>query len=338
MIAYVQSRWSWIAFFIIQLTLINVVIYVDSGIQLQKSALFYLDGIILLLFIAFFIWRYTKETKLIRSIETIIDTEMTDWHDQLPLPSTKEEEVLIEFIERAEREQRVKFMNYEKQHLLKADYIASWAHEVKAPLTSMKLTIDANRSVEAMRFIEQDWLRIHLLVDEQLSVARLGSLEADYVLAEQSMRQLVGRELKDLATLFFQKNIGVEIEGDDASVLVDEKWARFILRQLLTNAVKYSESDSIITIRLGAHGTIPFIRIEDEGRGIAEKDLPRIFEKGFTGMTGRKHNEATGLGLYLANEVSKKIGCTLRIESSEGEGTHATLAFSKPNAFDQLAK
>ena len=204
---YLQSRWSWIVFFVVQLTLINVVIYVDTGIPLQKSALLYLDGIIVLLFVSFLMWRYRKETKLIRSIGTIVDTATTDWHDQLPLPSTKEEEVLIEFIERVEREQRAKFMNYEKQHLLKADYIASWAHEVKAPLTSMKLTIDANRTVDVMRLIEQDWLRIHLLVDEQLSVARLGSLEADYVLAEQSMRQLVGRELKDLATLFFQKNI-----------------------------------------------------------------------------------------------------------------------------------
>ena len=168
----------------------------------------------------------------------------------------------------------------------------------------MKLTIDAHCSEPVMRKLEAEWLRIYLLIDRQLYMTRLPSLESDYVLEKTAVQRLTAKEVRELASWCVEKNIAVEFEGEDAEVVTDRKWCRFILRQLLTNAVKYSPEGGTIVItseRLPS-GNVSLM-IKDEGPGIPAHDLPRIFDKGFTGGNGRIQNAATGLGLYSYNFV-----------------------------------
>lgn len=220
-------------------------------------------------------------------------------------------------------------------NLMESDYTASWVHEVKAPLTSMKMTIDANRQDPAIRKIESDWLRVHLLIDRQLYISRLPSLGTDYVVEKNEMHHLITPEVRELRSWCIEKNIAVEVEGKNMEVITDSKWCRFIIRQLLTNAVKYSPDGGVICIRTDlSPGGHVVLSIKDEGRGIPSHDLPRIFDKGFTGGTGRLHNAATGLGLYLAQQVASKIGITLSATSRLDEGTTMTMTFSTKNEFD----
>ena len=218
---------------------------------------------------------------------------------------------------------------------MESDYTAAWVHEVKAPLTAMKMTIDANRQDPAIRKIEAEWLRVHLLIDRQLYISRLPSLGTDYVLEKTNMHQMITPEVRELRSWCIEKNIAVEIEGEDVEVITDSKWCRFIIRQLLTNAVKYSPDGGVICIRTGrlpeGHAVLS---IKDEGPGIPAHDLPRIFDKGFTGGTGRLHNAATGLGLYLAHQVASKIGISLSAQSEMNEGTTMNMTFSAENEFD----
>ena len=215
-------------------------------------------------------------------------------------------------------------------NLIESDYTAAWVHEVKAPLTAMKLTMDEHRNDPVIRKIEAEWLRVHLLIDQQLYISRLPTLEADYVLEKTDVHRLVTAEVRELASWCMEKNIAVEFEGEDIEVVTDVKWCRFIIRQLLTNAVKYSPDGGtiIISTNVNTNWKCHVLSIKDEGPGIKAHDLPRIFDKGFTGGTGRLHNAATGLGLYLAQTVATKIGITLQAQSEMGQGTTIQMTFS----------
>ncbi|WP_272039616.1 sensor histidine kinase [Paenibacillus sp. JJ-100] len=222
--------------------------------------------------------------------------------------------------------------------LIENDFTASWIHEIKTPLTAMKLIMDAEHNPDISK-IESEWLRIHLLVERQLYMTRLPALESDYVLERLSLQRLAIEEIQELAPWCMEKNLAVSIEGQDATVVTDRKWCRFIIRQILTNAIKYSPSDTSLTFRTAV--TEPenvFLDIIDEGPGIQPHDLPRIFDKGFTGGNGRIHNAATGLGLYLAQTVAAKIGITLQVNSSQPQGTTMRMTFTDSNAFETVRR
>jgi OmpR family two-component system bacitracin resistance sensor histidine kinase BceS len=168
-------------------------------------------------------------------------------------------------------------------------------------------------------------------------MTRLPSLASDYVLKEENVQQLAAQEVRELASWCMEKNIAVEIEGEARQAMTDSKWCRFIIRQILTNAVKYSPAGGTIMISTGlsANGNV-VLTIRDEGPGIPAQDLPRIFDKGFTGETGRIQHAATGLGLYLAQAAAEGIGITLAAESAKGSGTAVSLAFASRNDFDSV--
>ena len=150
------------------------------------------------------------------------------------------------------------------------------------------------------------------------------------------LHRLAKAEVRELATWCMEKNVAVEFEGEELEVVTDVKWSRFIIRQMLTNAVKYSPEGGTIFIstKVNPLGR-PSLTIKDEGPGIESHDLPRIFEKGFTGGTGRLHNAATGMGLYLAQIIAGKIGLTLTAQSEIGQGAVISMIFSIENDFDK---
>ena len=236
-----------------------------------------------------------------------------DWHEALPETIFIRDEIVSEILRQVAIHSSKEIADLKHASLIESDYTAAWVHEVKAPLTAMKLTMDGHRNDPVIRKIEAEWLRVHLLIDQQLYISRMPTLEADYVLEQTDVYSLVTAEVRELASWCMEKNIAVEFEGEDIEVVTDVKWCRFIIRQLLTNAVKYSPLGGTIIIAVNVNPTGNIVlSIKDEGPGIKAHDLPRIFDKGFTGGTGRLHNAATGLGLYLAQTVATKIGITLQ--------------------------
>lgn len=328
---------SWILFFFIILFVMNLFFWLDYGLHLQLFSIIYLNGTLLICFLLFFIWRYQKEMSFTRGLTSLLEQNVDDWLEGLPRTVFYREEITRAAIERIHQEKIQELSSLRNRITIEGDYIASWVHEVKTPLTSMKLTIDANRHDPVMKKLDADWIRIHLLIDQQLSIARLPSLETDFTLEKVIPQQLVKEELRELMSLCMQKNIAFEISEEAVTVLTDRKWCRFIIRQIITNAVKYSASDATIHVTTGNNETGHFtMTIVDEGPGIPAHDLPRIFEKGFTGGTGRINNAATGLGLYLAKTVALKIGIVLQVQSEVGQGTAITLIFSKENEFETI--
>lgn len=336
-IRYVGNMKSWILLFMMLLGFTDLLILLDKGISIEISSIVYLNALFLLSFLVFFIWRYNKEMKYTTALIALIDEISDDWLEALPKPKYFRDVVTTEVLRAVDLFFRRKLSDYKKAHLIENDYTASWVHEVKAPLTAMKLTIDANRNEPVMQKIEADWLRTYLLIDQQLYITRLPSLDSDYVLEETDIHRLVAKEVRELASWCVEKNIAVEFEGGETEVITDRKWCRFIIRQLLTNAVKYSPDGGTIFITAEMIQNSPVVlMIKDEGPGIPGHDLPRIFDKGFTGGNGRLQNAATGLGLYLAQTVADKIGITLDAQSEQGKGTVIRMTFTTQNDFESI--
>lgn len=334
-IAYLKDMKSWIFLFAASLAVTDFLIWIDKGLRMETASLLYLNLLLISIFIIFLVFRYKKEMHFAKELLRISEDPSRDWQEGLPEPVFARDEALNEFLRQIANDQLKKLSEMKAVNLMESDYTAAWVHEVKAPLTAMKMTIDANRQDPAIRKIESDWLRIHLLIDRQLYISRLPSLGTDYVLVKTEVRGLITPEVHELRSWCIEKNIAVDIDGEDVEAITDSKWCRFIIRQLLTNAVKYSPDGGIISIRTGrlpeGHAVLS---ITDEGPGIPAHDLPRIFDKGFTGGTGRLHNAATGLGLYLAYQVASKIGISLLAQSEMNEGTTIRMTFSAENEFD----
>lgn len=175
-----------------------------------------------------------------------------------------------------------------------------------------------------------EWLRIDHLLYQQLHQKRIAFIENDLHIEKIALQPLLHKEIIALKTWCLQKGIGFDVSLKVKEVLSDENWLGFILRQLLTNTIKYSEASDCLIKSYSQDGSIK-LEIKDFGRGISEKDLPRIFDKGFTSTTENQGQGATGMGLYLAQKVAHHLLIKLDVDSKRKEGTIFTLTFPKKN-------
>lgn len=338
-LGFLRDRLSWIFFILFALSAIDLLLWLDPGIDVEASSIIYMNALLLISFVCFLIWRYFKETAYMKELASLEDSTAMDWIEALPEAVFKQDEIVNDFLIETGRLFSSQLQEVRKSSMVQGDYTAAWVHEAKAPLTAMKLIIDSNRNLPAVNRIEAEWLRIYLLIDQQLYISRLPTLESDYSLEEAELKELISAEIRELMSWCLEKNIAVDMDGLDKTVITDKKWSRFALRQILSNAVKYSPDSGTITISARTEETgHTVLVVKDEGPGIAPHDLPRIFDKSFTGSTGRIQNAATGLGLYLAKLVADKIGIQLNAESELAKGTRMELAFPMENEFDHIRK
>lgn len=216
---------------------------------------------------------------------------------------------------RTERKQLEDTMNQRFSDML--DYYTIWAHQIKTPIASMRLNLQ-NEDTELSRELSEDVFRIEQYVEMVLCYLRLGSDTSDYVIREQELDPIVRQAVRKYANQFIRRRIRLEYKTLDRKVITDEKWLQFVIEQVLSNALKYTPADGIITIFLQAGDTLC---IQDTGIGIAPEDLPRIFEKGYTGYNGRQDKKASGIGLFLCRRICQNLGYTITAQSSSGEGT-----------------
>ncbi|KRL37894.1 sensor histidine kinase [Liquorilactobacillus uvarum] len=204
-----------------------------------------------------------------------------------------------------------------KQH---RDYLVMWSHEVKTPLTALSLMAENENEVASIDVQQQIALAYHQL-NLILTYERLADFNHDLVFKWISVSDIIEVLIKRYAVFFIRKEITPHIKITAVKALTDPKWLSFILEQLLMNALKYSKKGASIEIEWQDNA----IKIVDNGIGIDASDLPRVFEPGFTGQNGRHHNSATGMGLYIAQRISKLLDLKLTIESEISNGTSAII-------------
>ena len=207
------------------------------------------------------------------------------------------------------------------------EYIEMWVHEIKTPIASTKLLIENNTN-EITRKIDTQMDRIENFVEQVLYYSRSDEVGKDYIIKKIELSKVVKSVVKKNQRDFIGKRISLQLGELDEIIYSDLKWIEFILNQIVGNAIKYSkgEGDKIkIESKRLANSVV--LTIEDNGVGIIERDLNRVFEKGFTGENGRKFGKSTGIGLYLCKKLCDKMGLGLNIESEENKGTKVTVIF-----------
>lgn len=206
------------------------------------------------------------------------------------------------------------------------NYIEMWVHEIKTPLAAAKLIID-NHNHEVTRSIAEELDKVENLVEQTLYYARSVTLEKDYLIKEMPLQPCVHKVIQRHAKEFIYRNIKVETAGLEETVYSDAKWLEFILNQIVSNALKYSEDGGTIRIDTKKGEEALILSIADEGIGISLNDMPRIFDKGFTGHNGRISEKATGMGLYLCKLLCDKLYLNIQAASTEGRGTTIRITF-----------
>lgn len=205
------------------------------------------------------------------------------------------------------------------------EYIEQWVHEVKTPITAMKLLCE-NKHSDYTRELLVELEKINRFTEQALYYARSEHTEKDYSIREVQLEDVVHEAIADNKYLLRQNHITIDVAGVDDVVYTDDKWVRFILNQLISNAVKYRTEQPVLLFRTERQDDQVHLFVEDNGIGISESDLPRIFEKGFTGQNGRMIQSSTGIGLYLCKRLCGKLGIGLEVHS-EGSGTSIVLSF-----------
>ncbi|WP_231891407.1 sensor histidine kinase [Paenibacillus swuensis] len=291
------------------------VLITDPQNSFRWPTFFYALTLVVLCLSGFFIHRYFTNVHAIRQL----GEEQTE-------PLSLEAEAYRDALEQLERSQIQALNELQAKQLEYYDFIVSWFHEIKTPISVLRLM---QQTEVDPRSLEEEVSRIEHYVDQALYYAKLDSFKEDYEIINSDLEPLVKAVVRNHAKTFISHKIRIQLDLQSTIVQSDMKWLSFIINQLLTNSLKYTNNNGEIRISTRTTRQEKLLIIRDNGIGIDAKDLPRVFNRGFTGTNGRAHVKSTGMGLYLAQELSRKLGHYITCESAVGRFTEFTIHFPR---------
>ncbi|AIY83124.1 HAMP domain-containing sensor histidine kinase [Clostridium baratii] len=215
------------------------------------------------------------------------------------------------------------YKNKQKEY---KDYIEMWVHEIKTPIASSKLIIENNKN-EVTTNIDKELKKIDEMIEQVLYYSKSDEANKDYIVKEFPLKSVVMNAVKKNSRDFIEKRIALELDDISENVFTDVKWVEFIINQIIVNALKYTRQGGKIKISSEKNKKNIVLVIEDNGVGISEKDIKKVFIKGFTGENGRIFGKSTGMGLYLCEKLCKKLGLGIKLTSKQGIGTTIRIVF-----------
>lgn len=335
---FIKQNYIWILMIVTMSCIHLLYMYLIGA---RKQDLVYaavLDAILLLITVLVGFFRYSSKVKaLSNALKRPVE-------EQALLPeATDDVEILYhrllenQSIARSESESSAAIRQSQMR-----DYYSMWVHQIKTPISAMKLLLEAEREElgflicddeqsqcllsDNMDSFEDELFRIEEYVSMALQYQRVSSTENDFVLEKVSVDGVIRDTIKKYAKIMIRRHIGINYSGTGQEVYTDGKWLAFMLEQILSNAIKYTPQ-GFVTIETAEEKDRFFITIKDTGIGIKAEDLPRVFEKGYTGYNGHADKKATGIGLYLCRQMADKLGHTIRMESEIGKGTKVWIGF-----------
>lgn len=286
--------------------------------RIMTEAFLYAEAIILVFVILLVLLDYFRNLKKADSLETAVRSVKSGNRELLPAETFDELKYheMIDFLTQNINEMNLSFSK-EKQDM--SDWYTVWVHQIKTPIAVLKLKVP-----ESNQEIRNELFRIEEYADMALSYIRLGGEQNDLVIKEYPLDELIRETLRKYASQFIAKKIRLEYSPTGKIVITDKKWLLCILEQYISNAVKYTDSGTVTVEVCG-----DTLTVSDTGIGISKEDLPRIFEKSYTGNNGRADAKSSGLGLYLSKKAANLIGVTLTAESTLGCGSRFSITFPK---------
>ena len=313
---------------------INLLVFV-----IVSSFIYSTDGALVIIFLLFCVWFLPLFTYIIieyikfRRYFSIVENTLENLDKKYLLPELIKEANFIEgeeinyILKILSRDMHENVNYYKNMQEEYREYIEMWVHEIKTPIASTKLLIENNNN-EVTRKINSQMDKIENFVEQVLYYSRSDEVGKDYIIKEINLSQVVKSVVKRNQRDFISKRISLQLGNLDEIVYSDTKWVEFILNQIIGNAIKYSKGkEDKVKIEAEKIDNAVVLKIEDNGVGIIERDLNRVFEKGFTGENGRKFGKSTGIGLYLCKKLCDKMGLGLQIDSKINEGTKVSIVF-----------
>ncbi|WP_436855003.1 sensor histidine kinase [Staphylococcus caeli] len=331
LLIFFRSRIYWILWLVFLHCVFLGVAYLDYDISVYS--IFYIIVLNLGISVLFLLFTYIKEIKFFKHLDENIEPEALK---HKALADTPLQQEMVDYLYSQITNQK-SLVTQQKQQIQSTEAsLTDFVHDIKTPVTAMKLLIEKEQNSERKNALLYEWSRINDMLDRQLFLTRLTSQNKDMYFEKVALKRLVIEEIQITRYISQSKGIGYDLDfEDDFMIYTDTKWCRMMIRQILSNAVKYSEDSTIHIHAYAAQGHV-VLEMKDEGRGISKKDLPRIFEKGFTSTIYRHSTASSGIGLYLVNHVKDKLGIAVNVTSEVGIGT--TFKFTFPNQNDIVSK
>lgn len=313
---YLKDRLFFIMIYVVSV-LICLCVFKLYNLELEAFA--YAFMILCVLLVACFLFDYYKYYKKHQTLLTLRSNSNVSLSCDLQDSSLIGEDYHEILVAMKEYHDQYVESSESKMHDLE-DYFTMWVHQAKLPIAAMKLLLEDEKLSRSE--IKLQLLRMDQYTDMVLAYLRLNSTHTDFLFKELELDDLIRQSIRRFSTEFIRKHIRLQFKETGDVILSDEKWLVFVLEQILSNSLKYTNENGLISIYMK---TKHVLVIEDTGIGISASDLNRVFEKGYTGMNGRSDKTASGLGLYLCKNILDMLNHKITIESSVGKGTRVIL-------------
>lgn len=301
---------------------IVVLIFLFSLFTVTKTNAYLIFFVLISLIIAWafcILFEYIRKAAFFKivtkSLETLDKAYLLS--EMLYCPSFIEGEILYDALKISNKSMNDQIAFYKLAMEEYREYIETWVHEIKTPIASSKLIIENNPSAETQS-IGDELEKIDSFVEQALYYSRSNTVEKDYIIKELSLNELVSATIRKNSKVLIENKISVDIEELNLTVFSDRKWIDFILNQIISNSIKYKSSSPFIKFSAKENENCINLFIHDNGIGISNKDIGKVFDKGFTGENGRNFSKATGIGLYLCKKLCRKLGLEIFIHSDIG--------------------
>ena len=267
---------------------------------------------------AVFVYKLVRERRAHTLRQQKLSGILAEWN-ALPAPETLAESDYIRMVAALGARVQELGSSFAAERKDTQDFYTAWVHQVKTPVAVMQLALGGTEPPDK-GVLREELFRIGQYTDMALAYQRLGSTVNDLLIEEYALDPLIREVIRKFAPQFIYKKLNLEYGGSDLRIVTDKKWFVCMLEQLVSNALKYTPAGAVsITV------TPEELCVADTGVGIAPEDLPRIFEKGYTGVNGRLNDKSSGLGLYLCGEAAALLNIPVRAESTPGQGSRFTL-------------
>lgn len=328
---YIKDKRYFIAFYFIIMSFITLFTVVSND-QIVLSNILYIHMSCLLLTSLYIMIGYYYRRKLYFELSELAGCGQEEISALLPEAQNNEQKLFLTLLKKILDDQLNQLQKQNEEKRDQQEFIMSWIHEVKLPIAASRLLMENSegKSVDILVDKFEDELgKIDDYVEQALYYSRIDSFAKDYFITEVHINKIIKNSVKKYAKLFINKGIRFQMEEKDLFVQSDSKWLGFVIDQLIANSLKYTNTRGEVTIQFEEDQTEKRVLIQDNGIGIKQEDIHRVFEKGFTGSTGRSYAKSTGMGLYLAKQLANKLGHELTIQSEEGTFTTVSIHFPK---------
>ena len=339
--AYLWDKKYLIFIYLITVLFTGIVISIGESVAVSQSNGLYFIEVSMLLFAIYLAVDYIVKNRYYKKLKEISDLEGLDWVNSLPIAVSSEQRIYNELLQKQYQVINKKLSEHQTKSIENREFITMWVHEIKTPIAVSKLIIENSLdhpSEEVPYSIGDEIDKIEDFVQMTLFYSRTDDFAKDYIINSIELKKIVNECIKRVFSSITNKNLNLQLKNLDLQIDSDKKWLGFIIKQILDNAIKYSPSNGKISIYAESHQDERTLIIEDEGPGIKEEDIIRVFDKNFTGSNGRKYVTATGIGLYLSQKIAsqkiaRKLGHRITIASDSGKGTKLIIHFPHWNDF-----